>query len=107
MSIVRSESEFLCRSNIRGFFDNMDHGWMLRFLQHQIADQRILRLIEKWLKAGISEDGSWSETTVGMPQGAVVTPRTQKIVSRSGSASAVEIPWRSHATTLTFRAEVG
>jgi retron-type reverse transcriptase len=46
----------------------------MRFIQHRVADKRIHRLIQKWLKAGISEDGEWSETKVGTPQGAVVTP---------------------------------
>lgn len=55
-------------------FDNVDHEWMLRFFQHRIADRRILRLIQKWLKAGVSEDGNWSETKVGTPQDSVVSP---------------------------------
>ncbi len=46
----------------------------LKFLQHRVADPRIVRLIQKWLKAGVSEDGQWSETKVGTPQGAVVSP---------------------------------
>src|SRR2546425_9778476 len=46
----------------------------MRFIQHRVADKRIHRLIQKWLKAGISEDGEWSETKVGTPQGAVVSP---------------------------------
>jgi RNA-directed DNA polymerase len=48
--------------------------WTIKFVQHRVADHRILRLIQKWLKAGVSEDGQWSETKVGTPQGAVVTP---------------------------------
>src|SRR5438270_7349158 len=47
---------------------------MLKFVEHRIADSRILRLIRKWLKAGVSEDGQWSRTTVGTPQGAVISP---------------------------------
>src|SRR6202162_5192677 len=47
---------------------------MLKFIEHRVADSRILRLIQKWLKAGVSEDGQWSETKVGTPQGAVVSP---------------------------------
>ena len=47
---------------------------MLKFLAHRVADNRILRLVQKWLKAGVSEDGEWSETTAGTPQGAVVSP---------------------------------
>jgi group II intron reverse transcriptase/maturase len=55
-------------------FDNMDHEWTMKFVQHRVADKRILRLIQKWLKAGVSEDGEWSETKVGTPQGAVISP---------------------------------
>jgi RNA-directed DNA polymerase len=47
---------------------------MMKFLEHRIADQRMLRLIQKWLKAGVSEEGKWSKTNVGTPQGAVVSP---------------------------------
>jgi group II intron reverse transcriptase/maturase len=61
-------------ADIRGFFDNMSHEWTMQFIEHRVADRRILRLIQKWLKAGVSEDGQWSETKVGTPQGAVVSP---------------------------------
>ena len=61
-------------ADIRGFFDNMSHEWTMKFVEHRVADPRILRLIQKWLKAGVSEEGQWSETTVGTPQGAVITP---------------------------------
>jgi RNA-directed DNA polymerase len=67
-------------ADIRNFFDRMSFEWILKFVEHRVADQRILRLIQKWLKAGVSEDGEWSETTVGTPQGAVVTPLTQKVI---------------------------
>src|SRR2546427_1143287 len=46
----------------------------MKFIQHRVADRRMLRLIQKWLKAGVSEDGQWSETKLGTPQGAVVSP---------------------------------
>lgn len=52
----------------------MNHEWTRKFIEHRVADRRILRLIQKWLQAGVSEDGQWSETTVGTPQGAVVSP---------------------------------
>jgi RNA-directed DNA polymerase len=52
----------------------LDHGWLERFLEHRIADRRILRLIQKWLSAGVIEDGNWSETPEGAPQGASVSP---------------------------------
>ena len=61
-------------ADIRGFFDNVSHDWALKFVEHRVADRRMLRLIQKWLKAGVSEDGQWSETKVGTPQGAVVSP---------------------------------
>ena len=61
-------------ADIRGFFDAIDHEWMRKFLGHRIADRRILRLIRKWLRAGVSDDGTWSKTTVGTPQGAVISP---------------------------------
>src|SRR5499425_514461 len=61
-------------ADIRGFFDNMSHEWVMKFIEHRVADHRILRLIQKWLKAGVSEDGQWSETRVGTPQGSVVSP---------------------------------
>src|SRR5215472_13412292 len=61
-------------ADIRGFFDNLSHEWAIKFMEHRVADRRILRLIQKWLKAGVSEDGQWSESKVGTPQGAVVSP---------------------------------
>lgn len=61
-------------ADIRGFFDAIDHRWLMKFLEHRIADRRVLRLIQKWLRAGVSEVGEWSKTTVGTPQGAVISP---------------------------------
>jgi group II intron reverse transcriptase/maturase len=61
-------------ADIQGFFDAIDHEWMLKFLEHRIADRRVLRLIRKWLRAGVSDEGEWSKTTVGTPQGAVISP---------------------------------
>ena len=61
-------------ADIEGFFDTIDHEWMIKFLEHRIGDRRILRLIRKWLRAGVSEEGTWSKTTVGTPQGAVISP---------------------------------
>ena len=52
-------------------FDTISHEWLMKFLEHRIADRRMLRLLKKWLKAGVSEEGQWSPTTVGTPQGAI------------------------------------
>jgi group II intron reverse transcriptase/maturase len=61
-------------ADIAGFFDAIDHQWLIKFLEHRIGDKRILRLIRKWLRAGISEEGEWSQTKQGTPQGAVISP---------------------------------
>ena len=74
MGIQRKRVNWVLDADIRGFFDNMSHEWTMKFIEHRVADRRILRLIQKWLKAGVSEDGQWSETKLGTPQGAVVSP---------------------------------
>ena len=61
-------------ADIKGFFDTISHDWMIRLLEHRITDPRVLRLVRKWLRAGVSEGGEWSETKVGVPQGAVISP---------------------------------
>ncbi len=74
VGIQRKRVNWVVDADIRGFFDNMSHEWTMQFIEHRVADRRMLRLIQKWLKAGVSEDGQWSETKVGTPQGAVVSP---------------------------------
>src|SRR6202171_2158371 len=74
MGIQRKRVNWGLDADIRGFFDNMSHEWTMKFVEHRVADSRILRLIQKSLQAGVSEEGQWSETTVGTPQGAVVSP---------------------------------
>src|SRR5208283_4696305 len=74
VGIQRKRVNWVLDADIRGFFDNMSHEWTMKFIQHRVADRRMLRLIQKWLKAGVSEDGQWSETKLGTPQGAVVSP---------------------------------
>ena len=74
VGLERKKVNWVLDADIRGFFDNLSHEWMVNFLEHRVADQRILRLIQKWLRAGVSEDGQWSETKQGTPQGAVVSP---------------------------------
>jgi retron-type reverse transcriptase len=76
-------------ADIRSFFDEIRHDWLLKFVKHRIADRRILRLIGKWLRAGVSEEGQWSETKRGTPQGSVATPRTQKITRLLGGSGRV------------------
>src|SRR5882762_543763 len=74
VGLQRKRVNWVVDADIRGFFDNMSHEWTMQFIEPRVADRRMLRLIQKWLKAGVSEDGHWSETKVGTPQGAVVSP---------------------------------
>jgi len=74
VGIPTQKVNWILDADIRGFFDNIDHTWLLKFLEHRIADRRVLRLVKKWLRAGVSEDGEWSPTKVGTPQGAVISP---------------------------------
>jgi group II intron reverse transcriptase/maturase len=83
VGLHRRRVSWVLDADIRGFFDHMSHEWTVKFLQHRVGDCRIVRLIQKWLKAGVSEEGQWSETKVGTPQGAVFTPLTQKVISSS------------------------
>jgi group II intron reverse transcriptase/maturase len=61
-------------ADIRDFFGQLDHVWLRKFLEHRIADKRVLRLIDKWLAAGVIEDGEWSQALAGSPQGASASP---------------------------------
>jgi RNA-directed DNA polymerase len=74
VGIMRKKVNWILDADVRGFFDNLDHGRLAAFIEKRVGDRRVLRLIQKWLKAGVSEDGKWSETKVGTPQGAVVSP---------------------------------
>jgi RNA-directed DNA polymerase len=74
VGIWRKKVNWVLDADIRDFFTSLDHGWLEKFLEHRIADQRVLRLIRKWLSAGVIEDGNWSQTTEGAPQGASASP---------------------------------
>jgi group II intron reverse transcriptase/maturase len=74
VGLCRKKVNWVLDADIRGFFDAIDHEWLVKFLQHRIADRRILRLIQKWLAAGVMEEETWTESEVGTPQGATVSP---------------------------------
>ena len=74
VGITRRKVSWVCDADVRRFFDAMDHKWIVKFVEHRIADPRMIRLIRKWLRAGVSEDGQWSKTKVGTPQGSVISP---------------------------------
>ena len=74
VGIWRKKVNWVLDADIRDFFGQLDRAWLRKFLGHRIADKRVLRLVDKWLAAGVIEDGTWSETPQGSPQGASVSP---------------------------------
>lgn len=72
--IMRTPVNYILDADIEKFFDRISHDWMMQFLAHRIGDPRILRLIRKWLKAGVLEDGNVTPAVMGTPQGAVISP---------------------------------
>jgi RNA-directed DNA polymerase len=74
VAIDRRRVNWVLDADLRDFFTRLDQSWLEKFLAHRIADRRVLRLIQKWLRAGVIEDGEWSETEEGTAQGASVSP---------------------------------
>ncbi|MCK5682103.1 group II intron reverse transcriptase/maturase, partial [bacterium] len=72
--VERRQINHIVDADIKGFFDNVDHEWMIKFLEHRIADKRVLRYVKRFLKAGIMEDGIVSGSDKGTPQGGLVSP---------------------------------
>ena len=62
-------------------FDTVSQAWLIKFVEHRVGDRRIIRLIQKWLKAGVLEDGIVTVSDKGTGQGSVITPLTQKVTS--------------------------
>jgi len=78
--MLTKKVNWIIDADIRGFFDTLNHGWLVKFIEHRIGDSRVVRLIQKWLRAGVMEQGRWQAVYEGTPQGGVVTPRTQKVI---------------------------
>ena len=76
---------------------------MIRFVEHRIADKRILRLIQKWLNAGVMEDGRWKASNRGTPQGATISPLLANIYLRLSTTIQRETPNRSSVTVSARR----
>ncbi len=74
VGVERKKVNWVLDADIREFFTSLDHRWLAKFLEHRIADQRVLRLVGKWLSAGVIENGEWSQTVEGAPQGASASP---------------------------------
>ena len=73
-ALMTQRVNYVLDADIRSFFDAVDHEWLLRMIAHRVADRRVLRLIVKWLKAGVIERKEWKQTKVGTPQGAGISP---------------------------------
>ena len=74
VGIKRRKVNWVLDADIRGFFDAISHEWMEKFVEHRIADKRVVRHVKKWLKAGVLEDGEWRAVEEGTPQGGSVSP---------------------------------
>ena len=74
VGISQRKVNWILDADIAGFFDAVSHEWLIRFVEHRVGDRRVVRLIRKWLKAGVAEDGQVTPGEVGTPQGAVISP---------------------------------
>jgi len=72
--VIMGKTNWVVDADIKGFFNNVNHEWMMKFLEHDIADKNILRYIKRFLKAGIMEEGEYAETDLGVPQGGLCSP---------------------------------
>lgn len=74
VGITEKRVNWILDADIEGFFDNIDRDWLVKFIEHRVGDKRIVRLIQKWLNAGIIEGTDWSDNGKGTPQGAILSP---------------------------------
>jgi group II intron reverse transcriptase/maturase len=74
VGLLTRKVNWVLDADIRGFFDAIDHGWLVKFIEHRIADRRVVRLIQKWLNAGVLEDGVRTRSEEGTPQGGSISP---------------------------------
>ncbi len=73
-TIERRKVSWVLDADIRSFFDTIDHGWMQKFIEHRIGDKRMVRLLMKWMRAGVMEEGQLHEVQEGTPQGGIISP---------------------------------
>ena len=71
--IAGKRVSWVYEADLKNFFGSLDHGWMLKFVQHRVGDPRIVNLIRRWLKAGIFEEGNITPNTTGTPQGGSIS----------------------------------
>jgi RNA-directed DNA polymerase len=74
VGIQQRKVNWVLDADIRGFYDAIDHEWLMRFVEHRVSDRRVRRHIKKWLNAGVLEEGTWRQTEAGVPQGSSIGP---------------------------------
>jgi len=74
VGIMTKKVNWVLDADIRGFFDTLDHGWLVKFVEHRVADRRVVRLIQKWLAAGVLEGGKRIRSELGTVQGGSISP---------------------------------
>ena len=96
VGIKRRKINWVVDCDIRAFFDNVSRSWLVRFLEHRIGDKRVIRLIIKWLNAGVMEAGEWRDNLRGTPQGSVASPILANIYLHYVLDLWFQKKWRSH-----------
>ena len=74
VGLLTRKVNWVLDADIKGFFDSLNHEWLIKFVEHRIGDDRVIRLIRKWLKAGVMNEGTHEETNEGVPQGGSISP---------------------------------
>ena len=96
VGIMRRKVSWVLDADIRGYFDAIDHEWLIRFVEHRIGDQRVIRHVKKWLKAGVLEDGKVTRGDRGTPQGGSISPLLANIYLHYVFDLWIQA-WRKHA----------
>ena len=96
VGVERRKINWVVDCDIRAFFDSVSRSWLVRFLEHRIADKRVIRLIIKWLNAGVMEAGEWRDNLRGTPQGSVISPVLANIYLHYVLDLWFQKKWRSH-----------
>ena len=99
VGILRRKINWVVDCDIRKFFDSVSRDWLVRFLEHRIGDKRVIRLIIKWLNAGVMEDGEWRDDLRGTPQGSVISPILANVYLHYVLDLWFQKKWRSHGVS--------
>jgi RNA-directed DNA polymerase len=100
VGITSTPVNWILDTDLKSFFDSVSQEWLVRFLEHRIGDGRIIRLVRKWLKAGILEDGELSVSETGTPQGSVASPLLANVYLHYGASGQA---WRFQRVKFPLR----